>query len=45
MATTHDHTHDTLPSDKGMGKTLITQGVILGVIVVCLVIASITGLI
>ncbi len=45
MATTHDHTHDPIPSDseasetEGLNKTLLLQGAILGGIVVLLLIA------
>lgn len=50
MASNQDHTQDTFPSDpdaseKGMSKTLIIQGSILGVIVIFLVLASFFGLI
>lgn len=50
MATTHDHdTHGPIPgpdsSDRGMKKTLIVQGAILGGIVVLLLIASFFDLI
>ncbi len=51
MATTHDHTqHGPVPSDsdaseKGMGRTLIVQGAILGGIVVLLLIAAFFDLI
>ena len=40
MATTHDHKHDTTPSEEGMGKTLLLQGAVLAGIVLLIVIVT-----